>query len=51
VQVKVLVDSDEPQHRVQEIFLAAVDRSPAFTMLGKSAPVIFGLVDERGVAR
>jgi uncharacterized OsmC-like protein len=49
VQVKVLIDCDEPQQKVQEIFIAAVDRSPAFTMLGKSAPVIFGLVDERGV--
>jgi uncharacterized OsmC-like protein len=50
VQVKVLIDCDEPQQKVQEIFIAAVDRSAAFRMLGKSAPVIFGLVDERGVA-
>lgn len=50
VQVKVLIDCDEPQNRVQEMFLSAVERMPAISLLGEGTPVIFGLVDESGLA-
>ena len=48
VRVKVLVECDAPRQKVQDVFIAAVNRSPALTMLGKDAPVIYGLTDEMG---
>lgn len=44
VQVKVAIQSDASAETVQDMFIAAVERAPVFSVFGGQAPVIFGLV-------